>query len=393
MNGEDPLDGNEFKVDELLKNIPEFVFEYISKDSENGHYTYASESCEEIYGCTPKQLLENSRLSYERIIKEDRKSFIEEFNAAMDNEILFSWQGRLLHEDFRLIWIQIKARPIRKDGNSIRWYGVVQDITAFKTLEHELEFARDKARREAQAREDFLATMSHDIRTPLGGILGMTDLLMHTADEQQMEYLNLLKYAANNLSSLVNNILDFSRLNSGEMVVNDARMSMGNLLKNLLQIHQFKAHENGNNLNFDVDPKMPDLILADEMVLTQILNNLLSNALKFTRKGAVTLRIELLEQSKSQARSRFTVEDTGVGMSHTDLEKVFDKFTQVGKDRARNQGSGLGLTIAKKLVELLGGQLHVSSKVDKGTSFHFEVDLKTANSNKTICLDQLKATA
>jgi len=385
--------GENFEVHELLQNIPEFVFEYISTGRRSGYYTYASDSCEDVYGCKPSDLLNDSSLSYKSIHEEDRESFKNGFNNAVDREELFNWQGRLMTPDFRLKWVNIKARPIRKDGSTIRWYGVVQDITSFKTLERELKFAKEKAEREAKAREDFLATMSHDIRTPLGGIMGMTDLLMMEASEEQKEYLNLLKYASNNLSSLVNNILDYSRLNSGQMINNPSKMSMSMFLSSIFQIHQFKAREQGNLLVFDIDPELPDYLLADEMILSQILNNLLNNALKFTRQGRVTLKLRLIENADNQVLLGFEVKDTGVGMSKADLNKIFEKFKQVGSASDRTQGTGLGLTITKQLIELLDGDLQVQSELNEGTKFSFKLQLETLDNslelpikNQSVCL-------
>ncbi len=383
-----PLNSEGDQLKNLVEHVPELIYEYITTPESAGYFTYVSEACRDIYDAEPSELINDADIVWKSIHPEDLHDFTTKFIEAIDQVKVFVWQGRLIsRKDFKLKWVKLTAQPVKVDKGTVKWYGVVHDITSFKTIESELQFAKEKAEREAKAKEEFLATMSHDIRTPIGGILGMTDLMMADATDEQKEYLQLLKHAANNLNSLVNNILDFSKLNSGEMIINPARMSLSTMLDSLYQLHHFKADENRNKLIFELDESLPEDLYTDEMIITQILNNLLNNANKFTKDGEVILKLETLSRQESNLKLRISVIDSGIGIGEEDLQTIFEKFKQVGAGINHQGGTGLGLSITKQLVDLMGSKLNVSSTLGEGSCFSFELNLQVLTESK---LKQLK---
>ena len=248
------------------------------------------------------------------------------------------------------------------------------------------ELAEAKARAEAasQAKSIFLAHMSHELRTPLTGILGYAQILKHDKDlsAYQVEGLNIIQHSGEHLLTLISDILDMAKIEAGKVELTPAPVHLPSLLLGVVRIIQARADAKNLSLGYTVRPPLPQEVLVDEKRLRQVLLNLLGNAIKFTNEGGVNLTVEQLDQAQNaldppQARLRFTVEDTGVGMSPAELELIFRPFEQAGQADQQAEGAGLGLAISQQIVTLMGGQIQVKSELGRGSTFWFEISLPT----------------
>ena len=288
----------------------------------------------------------------------------------------------------------ITIEPEREESRVVGIKGVAVDITTLKEAQQELSEAKEVAERAAQAKEDFLATMSHEIRTPLNAIVGLSGLLLSQNHlPEQRENLEALRYSSDNMMALINDILDFSKIEAGKVAVELIPFSLSQLVTDLRQSHQLRAQENNNHFTATCEPNVPDWVVGDQMKLGQILNNLLSNALKFTIDGQVSLAVSLKQKKADWVHLLFSVEDTGVGIPSDKLDQIFSNFTQADSSTRREYGgTGLGLSITKKLLELMGSQIRVESQEGQGSRFFFTLALETTRSpDTTLNFDTLPA--
>ncbi len=245
------------------------------------------------------------------------------------------------------------------------------------TIQESNALAR-KAEEASQAKSDFLAKMSHEIRTPLNGIIGMAEAALGTRlDDKQERILNIIDQESNHLLHVINNILDFSKIEAGRLEVESARMHLGQLFNAVGESIALRASHKGVELNVYLSPETPENLLGDSTRLRQVLVNLASNAVKFTQEGSVSIKGELLEKNDSQVKLRFSVEDTGIGIPMEKQKTIFEEFAQVDSSITRKYGgTGLGTTISKQLVELMGGVVHLESRPGQGTVVWFELSFE-----------------
>ena len=269
---------------------------------------------------------------------------------------------------------------VDEPGQASYVIGYSQDVTSRILMEKELKRAKEAAEESARAKENFLANMSHEIRTPINGILGMTGLLAKTVlNDTQRDYLRIVQSSGRYLLGVINDVLDIARIESGQLQLEQVPFDLRETLANAAQTLAYKAAE--KNLAFRVPPlDLPaPVVLGDSFRLSQILLNLLSNAIKFTDQGSVELAGRLLRDAPEELELEFRVTDTGVGIPAEKLETIFESFQQAYTDTARRfGGSGLGLTISRRLAEQLGGQLRVESQPGRGSTFYFRLTLPKA---------------
>jgi signal transduction histidine kinase/CheY-like chemotaxis protein len=248
-------------------------------------------------------------------------------------------------------------------------------------LNESLEIAIDKAEKSSLAKSEFLSTMSHEIRTPLNAVIGMSNLLMMgNPRPDQEENLEILKFSASNLLAIVNDVLDFNKIESGKVVFENIRFNLSELMQNICGGQIIKANEKGLVFKLKVDDALRNkIVIGDPTRITQIIFNLVSNAIKFTRQGYVEVKVSCLEDRHNQVIIRFSVKDSGIGIERDNLNAIFEPFTQESITTTRKYGgTGLGLAIVKRLLELRGVQMEVVSKPGQGSEFSFNLDLPVA---------------
>ncbi|HET9177318.1 MAG TPA: response regulator [Terriglobia bacterium] len=282
----------------------------------------------------------------------------------------------------RRIPLEISSRLIYENGKPAGIQGIARDVSERKRVELERRKAQEAAEAANRAKSEFLANMSHEIRTPLNGVLGMTDLALNTRlNEEQREYLTLVKSSGEALLTVINDILDFSKIEAGRLDVNPIDFELRDSLGETLRTLSLRAHEKGLELALHVARDVPYRVNADPTRLRQIVVNLVGNAIKFTDVGEVILHVAREPQTENEFLLHFTVTDTGIGIPPEKQEMIFAPFTQADSSATRRYGgTGLGLTISFQLAGLMGGRLWVESTEGKGSSFHFTVRCSPATS-------------
>ncbi|MDC8770946.1 ATP-binding protein [Roseateles albus] len=303
--------------------------------------------------------------------------------------------GQSVKADFELrtsaglCWHGINASPMRDPatGEPVLLLNA-RDIADLKASQAALETAREAAEAASQAKSSFLANMSHEIRTPMNGVLGLTELVLLTElTDKQRKFIELAHNSAKGLMVIINDLLDVAKIEAGRVQIDQAPFSLHDCLREALHPLLLQAHEKGIQLHARVQPGVPQRALGDALRLRQVLVNLVGNALKFTEKGEVRLEVQIVEFEPSEAaghqappgelRLRFSVHDTGIGMTKDQIAQIFEPFTQAdGSITRRYGGTGLGLTIVQRLVNLMGGRILVESQPGTGSCFSFEVALQ-----------------
>jgi PAS domain S-box-containing protein len=365
--------------EERYRTLAETASDAIITVDENSVIAFVNKATEKVFGYTSGELIGKSLtvLMPENLRHIHLKGIKRYIETKKKN---ISWQATELtglHKKGFLVPIEVSFGQYTKDGKQI-FTGIVRDITERKKEKDQLKEAKEKAEQLSKTRQEFLSVMSHEIRTPLNAVLGITHLLIaENPSPEQTQNLRILEFSANNLLSLINNILDFSKIESGKIQLEKIDFNFNNLLQQVMNTFRHNAEEKQVKLILIAQSGIPGILIGDPTRLTQILNNLIHNAIKFTSQGEISLHIKILSGNENDLELLFEVSDTGTGIENNRLHEIFDSFTQAKSSITRQfGGTGLGLTICKKLVNLLGGEIKVESEPGRGSVFRFNLPFK-----------------
>ncbi|GGG27472.1 PAS domain S-box protein [Hymenobacter glacieicola] len=354
---------------QVIDTVPNLIY---LKDG-SGNYILANQSTAHLYGLSNDALLQTPAAWLQ-------EQFPDLIRHQAQDELVIQSRQEVAHEDTftdaqgEVHWFNSVKRPFILADGTVQVLGVDNDITELKRTGQALQQAKEAAEQNAQSRQTFLTNMSHEIRTPMNGIMGLAELLSKTElDEEQRQYLHHIRHSAENLLVIINDILDMAQLGAGRVRLESMPFDLQEVLKASCQALMPKAAEKGISLRLQLPPGLTSAwVQGDPYRLRQILLNLLSNAIKFTDKGHVLLTCRRVSAPTAEPEYQFSVLDTGIGISEDQLQQLFEPFTQAEASTAREYGgSGLGLSISRGLVELLGGELTAESRLHHGSTFRF----------------------
>jgi PAS domain S-box-containing protein len=376
--------------DELRKSLSELEFQKFALD-QHSIVSIADRSGKIIY--TNDRFSQVSQYTREELLGQDHRmlnsgyhpsSFFKEMWQTIGHGKV--WQGEVKNrrKDGSFYWVESTIVPFMDEaGKPVRYVSIRTDITERKQAEEVMLRAKLVAEEASQAKSDFLANMSHEIRTPMNGIIGMTELALDTElNGEQREFIGLIKTSADSLLTIVNDILDFSKIEAGKMGIEDIEFCPQDMLTQTVRSTALRAHQKGLELLLDIDPSIPQRLIGDPGRLRQIILNLIGNAIKFTEQGEIVVRASLREADEAARHVSLciSVSDTGIGIPVDKQQTIFESFSQADTSTTRKYGgTGLGLTISTRLVELMQGNIRVESEVGKGSTFHVEVTLQRAS--------------
>lgn len=335
-------------------------------------------------------------ISHYEIFPEIGDDWKEIHQRCLKGDVEINEEDPFNRADGSVQYLKWEVRPWYRSDDEIG--GILmftEDVTQIIYEKEELRRAKQDAEQAARSKEDFLATMSHEIRTPLNAIIGISHILMmENPKPEQLEQIKLLRFSGENLLSLINDILDISKINSGKIVLSLGRFDLRYIIENIRNTLAFKAKENLVDISVYYDTELPTMFVGDVTRITQIMNNLVSNAIKFTNQGIVRISVDMLSSDEEKSRFKISVIDNGIGIDPANHQKIFNSFEQAEEGTTRRfGGTGLGLFITKKLIELMGSSIQLESAPGKGSTFYFELELPNASNDHQDSNNDLRLSA
>ncbi len=359
----------------LLATIVEQSDQAIFTENLDGVITSWNAGAEELFGYTAEEAIGKE---YAILIPSEDRATLNARERIRSGQKL-SCETRMVTKNGTIIDIEISAAPMFDDnGVHSGEITIARDITERRRTQEQLLQAKKAAEAASQAKSDFVANMSHEIRTPMNGILGFTELALDSdLNAEQRDNLSAVKSSAESLLGVINDILDFSKIEAGRLDVESIPFSLRDSLDQTIKSLELRARQKGLKLTWDVAPDVMDYVIGDPVRLRQVIVNLVGNAIKFTSHGEVGVRVEMGPSSATDARLLFTVRDTGIGIPPEKQRLIFEAFSQADMSTTRIYGgTGLGLTISSRLLELMGGNIAVESEPAKGSVFRFTIHVK-----------------
>jgi len=363
-----------------FRTLTDSVSDLIIRSTPTGERRYVSPSCRIVLGYEPHDLVDAPRGSFTHPL--DRDHFEQRMAAIVAGDEDKVITSRAIRRDGAVIWLEARMSLVHDTGTGalVEIVSVIRDISQHKAIEERLERARLEAEKASRLKSEFLANMSHEIRTPMNGIIGMTGLLLGTPlDSDQRRYADAVRISADALLSVINDILDLSKLEAGKLTLEIVPFGFAAIVADCIELLAAKAADKGINLTAEVDRRARQTHSGDPTRLRQIILNLLSNAVKFTDRGFVALQVSAEADGKA-SRLRIRVADSGIGMDAAGKAKLFRKFEQADGSVARRfGGTGLGLAISKQLIDRMDGRIDVVSELGQGSVFTAELTLPTTD--------------
>ena len=356
----------------LIDNLPDLIY---VKDTER-RFLIANKALAEVLGVSsPEQLIGKTVFDF---YPEDIARACDESDQAVlqTGHPLINFEEALHDPTGKTEWVLTTLVPLRDaEGRIGAFVGIDRDITQRRRAEKDLREAKEAAEAASRVKSEFLANMSHEIRTPMNGIIGMTELTLDTQlNQEQREYLTMVKSSADSLLTVINDILDFSKIEAGKLDLDSVEFDLRDSLEETMKTLALRADQKGLELLCEVRAEVPEVVCGDPTRLRQVLVNLVGNAIKFTETGEVAVRVDSEALDAEAPTLHFTVRDTGIGIPAEKQRLVFEAFSQADPSTTRKYGgTGLGLTISMRLVQIMGGEIWVNSEVGMGTQFHFTV--------------------
>lgn len=433
QQAEHSLRESEERLESLAKHMPGLIYQFVLKEDGSTSLPYVSESCRILLEFEPEELKKMaSKLIETTIHEDDQPTILQAIQDSARTMDVFKFEGRVVTRTGKTRWVQASSTPSKLQNGDILWNGMMMDISDLKAaqekikhlnqdlaqrvgilaavnrelelLTHKLEVAYDQALQASRLKSEFVANISHEVRTPISAVIGMSDLLLDTAlTDEQKQFAKIVRESAESLLTIINDILDFSKIEAGKIELESIEFSISSILESCAELLSSTARRKKLELITEIDPSIPEVLSGDPVRIRQILLNLASNAIKFTEHGEVTLRAVQTTREAGRTNVKIEVSDTGIGISEEARRLLFQPFVQAdGSTTRRYGGTGLGLSICKNLVELMGGEIGVSSSVGHGSTFWFTVpfmhkfeqpeevaDLSTAN---VLVVDEGQAT-
>ncbi len=356
----------------IMDRNPSFIF---TKNRE-GQFTMVNHAAASSQNLTVEEVIGKTDSDFHtdpKLVEKYRQDDLEVLNSGIEK---FIPEEPFIGADGQVRWMQVAKIPIRgEDGQTEEILGVATDITLQKQAALEMQRAKEAAEAATLSKSQFLATMSHEIRTPMNGVIGMTGLLLETAlDNEQRDYVEIIRTSGESLLTIINDILDFSKIESGMLELEQQTFSLASCIEDSLDLLVSKASEKGIELAYQMSESTPQYIFGDITRLRQVLVNLISNAVKFTEQGEVAVFVQSGTVGEEHFEIHFEVRDTGIGIPKDRIDRLFRSFSQVDASTTRKYGgTGLGLAISKRLAELMGGRMWVESTEGEGSSFFFTI--------------------
>jgi PAS domain S-box-containing protein len=370
------------RLEALADNLPSGAIYRIEERDGRLRLTYISAGIETLIGVAAHTILADDRAYLDTIVAEDRARHDALLLQSQASGNAFDCSFRILRPDGSQRWLRSRAALHGIDGAPV-WDGVLLDITHEREAEQALQQAKAAAEKAESVKSDFLATMSHEIRTPMNTVIGMTRLLQQTPLlPRQRNYLDKVDLSAKALLAILNDILDFSKIEAGMLRLEEVDFDLDAILETVSAINTLRAEEKGVEIVYRIAPEVPRRLRGDPLRLGQILTNLVSNAVKFTEEGEISVSVRLgLDTERLMLEVQ--VSDTGIGMSPAQMQRLFRPFSQADAQTTRRYGgTGLGLAICQQLVTLMGGSISVESALGEGSRFRFTVALAPAQSSR-----------